>query len=153
MALTLQFNIEGERQLSRRLRGIGDEVKDWKPAFREAGKELVQVFSNDVFASRGRAVGESWAPLAPATLAEKEAQGYPSQPLVRTGEMKNSFQAQPLSQSLTLWNATEYFKYHQSNQPRSKLPRRVMMKLGEEQREIVVKTFQKHYRKKMRSIS
>lgn len=32
-----------------------------------------------------------WAPLAPATLARKQKEGYSSQPLLRTGNLRQSF--------------------------------------------------------------
>lgn len=150
MAFRLQWSIEGEQQLLRNLRGVSETMGDWRPAFWKASKELKNVFSNEVFRSKGREIGESWAPLSPAYLAAKRKAGYPSQPLVRTGKMQKSFKDLVKADSATIWNAVNYFQYHQSNKPRSKLPRRVMMKLGNDQKEMVVKIFHTHFIKKLK---
>jgi len=64
--------------------------------------------------------------------------------------MKRSFRAKATSMQGEIWNATTYFKYHQSNKPRSSnLPRRVMMKLGEQQKQLVVKVFHTQYTRKV----
>jgi len=83
------------------------------------------------------------------TIAQKAREGYPTDPLIRTGKMKNSFEAQASSMHGVIWNSVSYFKYHQSNQSRKKLPRRAMMKLGEQQKQLVVKTFHTHYMQKL----
>ncbi len=141
MAFDLTWSIEGETQLVRRLQKIGDNVKNAQPAFKEASDNLKQIFANDVFNTQGAVIGEHWNPLSPRYLAQKVKAGYPAEPLVRTGAMKNAFQTIVKADSATVWNAIAYFKYHQSNKPRHVLPRRVMMKLGNEQKEMVVKVF------------
>ncbi len=42
--------------------------------------------------------------------------------------MRNSFTYRPLNPktSVEMYNTTDYFKYHQSSRPRTKLPRREM---------------------------
>lgn len=150
MAFQLTWSIEGEKQLSRSLRGINESMGDWTPAFRKISRELKNVFANEVFSTKGSAVGERWAPLSPSYLAAKRAAGYSADPLVRTGKMQKSFKTLVKADSATIWNAIKYFQYHQSNKPRSKLPRRVMMKLGNDQKEFVVKTFHSHFIKKIK---
>lgn len=141
MAIELHWSIEGEQQLARRINEIDARVNNLRPAFGKAVKELKSVFSNEVFETRGRAIGENWPPLSPQYLAQKRKRGYPSQPLVATGKMKASFKTMFDANRGEVWNSVHYFQYHQSNKPRKKLPRRVMMKLGEQQRELVVKIF------------
>lgn len=147
----LKWSIEGEQQLSRVLKNIGSEVKDWEPAFKEASEELKTIFANDVFETRGGEIGEKWPPLKPQYLARKAAGGFPTDPLVKTGKMKNSFQNLYKADYAEVWNSVEYFKYHQSNKPRRVLPRRVMMKLGENQKQLVVKVFHTHWQKKVKN--
>lgn len=147
--IQLTWEIEGERQLSRILRAKGDSVKDWTPAFKTASEELKDLFSGEVFDSEGRAIQETWSPLSRAYAARK-AQKYPGRGVLEaTGRMRRSFNNLYQRDRAVIWNAMEYFKYHQSRQPRSRLPRRVMMKLGHQQRELVVKVFHTHLRKKM----
>lgn len=150
MAFQLSWNIEGEQQLLRNLRGVNETMGDWRQAFKKTAKELKQVFSNEVFATRGGVVNERWEPLSPRYLAQKRADGYSDQPLVRTGKMQKSFKDLVKADSATIWNAIQYFKYHQSNKARSKIPRRVMMKLGNDQKEMVVKIFHTHFIKKLK---
>lgn len=147
----LTWSIEGEQQLARNLRGINESMGDWGPAFRKTAKELKSVFANDVFQTRGSAVGENWPPLKPTYLAEKRRQGFSGEPLVKTGKMQKSFKSIVKPDSATVFNSIVYSKYHQSNKSRSSnLPRRVMMKLGQDQREMIVKVFHTHFINKIK---
>jgi phage gpG-like protein len=147
--LEIRWNIEGQDQLVRRLRGISHNLKDWKPAFQESVDNLKDTFSNDVFETRGRAIGESWAPLSPAYAARK-ASRYPGKGILEaTGKMRRSFQTRATADMGVVWNTAAYFPYHQSNKPRFRLPRRTMMKLGELQKQQIVKIFQGYFRKKI----
>jgi len=150
MAFLISWQVEGEQQLLRKLQIAQDKVKDWTPAFRKVATVLKKTFSNDVFDTRGRTVDENWPKLSPQYLAEKRKAGYPSQPLVRTGKMKKSFKTLFKSDLAAVWNTAAYFKYHQSNKPRRKIPRRIMMKLAHQQRETIQKIFQKHYLKEFK---
>jgi phage gpG-like protein len=146
--MRLSWSIEGEEQLVRNLKDIGQGVKDWMPAFKEASDKLLKVFSDDVFRTQGGAIQEKWNPLKPKYLAQKVKSGYPADALVKTGRMKSNFQSIVKTDRAEIWNSTQYFKYHQSAAPRNKLPRRVMMKLGNSQKEIVVKIFHTYWYKK-----
>lgn len=146
--LKLTWSIEGEVQLARRLRITADEIKDWTPAFQEAADRLKNIFSTDVFKTQGGIIGESWSPLKPKYLAQKVKTGYPSDILIKTGKMQNSFWTEVHPDHAIIGNASPYFKYHQSKEPRTKIPRRVMMKLGNPQKEIVVKIFHTYWYKK-----
>ena len=151
MSLELSWNIEGGKQLSRVLRGIGDGIKDWSPAFKESADQLAKVFANDVFETEGRKINEKWDPLKPTYLAQKRKAGYPDDILIRTGKMQRSFKTLYKSDYGQVWNSATYFKYHQSDKPRKVLPRRVMMKLGENQKQLVVKIFHTYWYKKIKA--
>lgn len=138
----ISWSIEGEKQISRRLRGLETSLKDFKKPLEIIANKLQKTFSDDVFATQGKAVQESWPRLSPYTIAMKAKRGYPSTPLIATGAMKEGFRSIVSSDQAVLYNVEDYFKYHQSNKPRKKLPRRVMMKLGNQQREMVQKEFQ-----------
>lgn len=144
MTMNITWEIEGEVQLARRLRIITDGIEDFKPAYEKAGKAVKEVFEGEVFESEGRVIGEKWQPLSPVTLAQKAKKGYSSKPLVATGLMKDSFEYEATSDMAVVNNTTEYFKYHQSKKPRTRLPRRVMMKLYFPQRTMIVRIFQKY---------
>lgn len=140
--MIIRFSIQGEIQLSRVIATISATVKDMTPAFEKSGEDLLRIFSYDVFETEGQAVDETWSPLSKAYAKRKERQ-FPGKGILEaTGKMRQSFMAKADDTSLTLWNAMEYFKYHQSNQPRTVIPRRVMLKLTENMREMVVKNMQ-----------
>ena len=145
MPFQIKWEIEGEVQLSRTLLIMSQRVKDWTPAFRDTATYLKDVFSSDVFATQGGAIGEKWSPLKKGYALQKSKR-FPGQPiLVATGEMKNGFMTLWRPDMAQVWNKVEYFKYHQSNAPRSKLPRRVMMKLANAQKEQVVRIFNTYF--------
>lgn len=146
--LKLKWAIEGDIQLVRNLRGVGEGVKDWTPAFKEAAENLKKVFSVDVFRTEGQVIGEKWAPLKPTYLAQKVKQGFPEQTLIKRGILRSSFQSETGKDYAIITNSSPYFKYHQSKAPRSKLPRRIMMKLGSAQKTMVVKVFHTYWYKK-----
>jgi phage gpG-like protein len=144
MAAYIEWSIEGKQELSRNLRALSLSMDDWKEALGNAADLLTRTFSEDVFSTKGAAVGARWKPLSPATIARKARSGQSTDPLVGSGAMKSSFTSQVTSKMAVISNPVSYFKYHQSNRPRTgKLPRRVMMRLGQMQREQVVKEFQK----------
>lgn len=144
--MQIQFAIEGVVELSRRLSGMAVMVEDWSPAFEQAVEDLKQVFSGPVFDTQGGAVDETWSPLSRA-YALRKALEYPDKGILEaSGKMRNSFMSKFDASSATLWNAATYFKYHQSNQPRTKMPRRVMMKLTENLKQLVVEDFNVYMR-------
>lgn len=144
MSFQLQWTIEGEQQLSRKLLGLSMKSQDLSGPFKEAADKLVRVFSRDVFTSKGAVIGEKWERLSPRTVASKARRGQSADPLVATGRMKRSFKSLVSTNQAVIYNEAEYFKYHQSKEPRKRLPRRVMMKLHDPQKEMVVRIFQQH---------
>jgi phage gpG-like protein len=148
----LQWEIEGERQLSRVLLGMSSKLTDYTPPFRDSANYLTGLFSRDVFSTQGAVIGERWQRLSPYTVAQKARRGHPSTPLVGTGAMQRSFQSIVSTDQAVIYNTAAYFKYHQSNkQPRTKLPRRVMMRIHDGQREQIVRYFQQYIRESLSS--
>src|SRR5258708_4620453 len=113
--LTISWEIEGEKALSRTLLNVTAVTKDLTIPFRTAATNLQHTFQADVFSSKGAVIGEPWKPLRPATLRQKARLGYPSDTLVRTGAMQRSFKPVVSSDQAVISNTADYFKYHQSN--------------------------------------
>ena len=144
MPAYVEWEIEGKQELSRNLRSLSLSMDEWRDALGNSANLLTRTFSDDVFATKGRAIGAPWRPLSPATVARKARSGQSSDPLVGTGEMKSSFVSKVSAKEAVISNPTPWLIYHQSNRPRSgRLPRRAMMRLGTIQREQIVKEFQK----------
>ena len=153
MALYLSWTIEGDVQLSRRLLFLSDAIKDWTEAFEDTASYLLEVFGDAVFESEGREIGEAWLPLSSWYAVTKQARYPGSGLLVATGLMKESFNALIQPNQLQIINQVDYFKYHQSNLPRTRLPRRAMMGLADEQKTSIVRIFQAYYTKAMEESS
>lgn len=128
MALSVHITITGDKEAIGRLGKLGTSLLNFQGAMRSIGKELPSYFSNQVMNSQGGAIGERWPALSPATRLQKSKLYPGAGPLVRTGQMKNSFGADyPDSNTAVIGNSAPYFVYHQSKLARRKLPRRAMM--------------------------
>lgn len=146
----LSFDIEGSKQISRRLRIAGKGFEDFKKPFEKTGKYLRDFIKSDVFETRGRVIGESWKPLS-KKYAIWKSQHYPGKGILEaTGKMKEGFKYKAGKQEVVVGSVVDYFKYHQSNKPRTKMPRRVMLKLNENNKQRIVKFFHEDIRSKLR---
>lgn len=138
--IELKADLEGERQLSRRLLTMSKDIGDFKkPLFRIGGELRGAVDTN--FSSRGSLFGEPWKP---------RTKPYPHPILEKTGKMRRNFKQKLGNDYLEIFNPTPYFKYHQSNKPRKKLPRRVMLKIDKIRKVFIQKEFQKHVRRTLK---
>lgn len=133
MPVVLTGDIEGERQLSRRLLVMADGVKDWSEPLDRIGSDLRASFDTNF--NLGGSLFGGWAP---------RKKSYPYPILQKTGMMRGSFEQQTERDFVKLHNTSEYFPFHQSNQPRSKLPRRVMMKIDQQSKRDIQKAFQEY---------
>jgi phage gpG-like protein len=131
--ITLNVTLEGEKQLSRRLLTIPHDISNWKiPLFRIGGEIRGSIDQN--FSSRGALFGR-WVP---------RKDNLPHPLLEKTSAMRRNFKQSLGPDYIEIFNPTPYFKYHQSNKPRKKIPRRVMMKIDDERKRFIQREFQKH---------
>lgn len=152
MSFQISWDIEGDKQFSRVLNNVSHAAKDLKKPLTQSAVMLRRLFEGDVFKTEGGAIQRKWARLSPATVARKARSGspFPTKPLVDTGKMQRSFYTSIHSDYAVIDNNADYFKYHQSNKPRSKLPRRVMMRIDNERKVEIVRFFQKHLQNEAR---
>lgn len=148
--INLTFEVEGEKLLARRFEVLQDTVKDWSGTFSEIGEELVKTYQLN-FQAQGMMLEKPWAPLSPKTIEQKLRKGQPTDALIATGAMRDSFKKDSGRMYVVVDNPTTYFKYHQSNKPRTKLPRRVMIALTQNMRNAIVKKFQERLQKQLRA--
>lgn len=130
--MQISFQIEGEQQLSRNLRNVSAEMGNWLPTFKQVGSTLQGLFSGPVFETEGAEIGEPWV---------KRKREQPWKLLQKSGKMKRGFRYDATQKSVVIYNDTSYFVYHQSNKPRRRLPRRVMMKIDEKRKQDIIHTF------------
>lgn len=132
--LELRGTLEGDKELSRRFQQIPADIGDFKQPMTRIGREM-KVATDTNFASRGATFGERWAP-------RKDSKPHPL--LEETGKMRASFEQRIGPGYLEISNSAEQFKYHQSNAPRTKLPRRVMLKIDQIRKVFIIKAIQEH---------
>lgn len=148
---TLSFSLDDTR-VKKKLSGLAAGVRDFKKPFDAAGSELLEFYGEEVFASQGSAIGESWRALAASTLRARDARsGYYRQPpimtgkiLVWTGRLKKGFAREVTSRMLRVFNNVPYFKHHQraSGSP----PQRRMLAINKEVITKVIRHVQRYVR-------
>lgn len=131
MPVRIQMSIEGETQIDRVLGMSAAGVKDFTTPLRQS-KEIILARVDQNFNSRGNVFG-GWAP-------RKISKPWPL--LEQTGKMRSEFFGDVTSSQLTVGNHDPKFKYHQSNKPRTRLPRRVMLKIDGPSATLITKAFQ-----------
>jgi hypothetical protein len=143
----LNLTIEGDIVVDRVLLGLEERASNIAPVW----PKVVEVFQSIVaraFATEGASTGAPWAPLAKRTQVERAKLGYPpAHPILeRRGTLKRALttgegayvRSSPTSLAYVLSSEVGYFKYHQSNQPRQRLPRRAPVLLTADDKHALV---------------
>lgn len=140
MSLSVHVILEADK-VDDALSMLGQSLVMFEEAFDNIGKNLSDYFSGQVFASQGQILGDQWPELSEQYEAWK-AVNYPGRPpLIRTGEMQDSFAYDSTDTSLTMFNTSDHFVYHQSTEPRTIIPRRAMMAVNDDVRSIIAYLF------------
>lgn len=143
--LNIAINIQGDKSFMRKLENLGKTWFEWKAAFEETGVNLKGYFAGQAYDSMGGVFGTPWAQLSPSTIAQKSKHyaTYASVPLMRTTTMRESFEHKASATHLEITNSAPYFVYHQSSEPRHKIPRRPMFGINHDVKEIIRLAFDK----------
>ncbi len=137
--VSVTFEVEGNKEVAAMFDTAGKRAGDLREPFTRIRTMMLKTFDMN-FASHGKVLGEPW---------KRRRVGKPWPILERTGRMKSGFKGNLGKNYVELYNTQNYFKYHQSNKPRtSNLARRVMMKIDEERRRNVIKELQMHIMRK-----
>ena len=140
MGFKMSFEIEGDKQISAELGIAIGMMKDFSEPMADAA-DIMEKAVEDNFDQRGGRFG-GWAPRKDPKLTH---------PLLeKTGAMRKDFYKESTQDYAMVGNNSEYFGYHQSNQPRTKLPRRVMLMIDARMRDEIMKTFQAYIVKAIR---
>ena len=144
--LELKFRLEGDEVLARRLKGVSTKLKDFRTPLQKSATILLKDIRLN-FETEGGMVG-GWTPLAPATIEDRRRKGFGASPILhRTGKYKRSFKGEIGRNKLTIDAfGVDYHKYHQSNQPRTRLPRRRTLFMREQTKREIVRNFQEYVR-------
>jgi hypothetical protein len=131
----IRFTIQGDKELTEKLRKFGVSVLDLSDSMDKTGDYLTRFFSGEVFASRGQIFGKPWPSLNDNYAAFK-ARTFPGRPpLIRSGLMNRSFKHKSTKLTASLWNEAEYFDYHQEGRG---VPERVMMHVDEKRERSII---------------
>lgn len=133
MAIWLSATLEGAVELDRVLQTTDLNLSDFKVPLTRAKEQLLKTTDSN-FSLAGKLMG-GWQP-------RKKLYRHPI--LDNTGAMRNNFRDKTTTTRLEIWNPTSYFKYHQSNQTRRRLPRRVMLKIIQADKTKISKYFQEY---------
>lgn len=129
----MTLTVEGIPEVDRMLQGIEQRSQDVSPAWPQV-VEAFQAIVARAFSSEGGSTGAPWPQLARSTQLQRKRLGLPpAHPiLVRSGKLMRALTTGEGAYVRTSANRFEYllssvvgyFKYHQSRQPRSRIPRR-----------------------------
>ena len=146
------------KDVVRRLRRLQEASSDLKPAMREMAEYLMHLVEN-----RFEFEGPSWAPLAPATVREREKRGYgPEHPILqRTRRLKDSVQPFVSAQAALVGTNLRYAATHQFGDRRQQrvfgerdatvtFPARPFLGWGPEDADEAIEIVAKHFRRAMR---
>lgn len=133
MGMQLGFEIEGDKQISAELGITIDHLTDFSEPMSEAADIMMDAVE-DNFDKRGGRFG-GWAP-------RKDKKTHPL--LELTGDMRKGFYKESTSEYAMVGNEDPKFPFHQSNQPRTKIPRRVMLQIDARMRDEIFKAFQRY---------
>jgi len=141
----LRFTVEGVPELSRILFGEMKKVENLKEPLQIAARYIRQDVETN-FITEGGLVG-GWAPLTDSTIRGRERGGWGAHPILqRSGALRRSFYSLVDEKKAIISSSSPYFVYHQSRQPRTRLPRRAMLVLVENTRQNIVEAFHKFLR-------
>lgn len=132
----IDFSVEGDTQVISMLDAAEVRSKTLRRPFRLIAKYLLGEIDKN-YEGRGRI----WGKWKRRQRAPKD--GHPL--LEDTGEMRENFDDKVGNNYATIGNRSDQFKFHQSKKPRkTRLPRRIMMAIEEDQRRESMKILQQH---------
>lgn len=148
-------NIRQLQGVARRIRAIGVRSEDMGRAGRKMA-EIVAKSNRRQFSTKGAYYGTPWKPLKPRTLMEKMAQGFPADPLVRTGAMKREFTSLPMGvqeitrTSVRLGGKSKISRYQQYGTHRNgkrAIPPRVIQRVSRQMNADILKAVNEYLMK------
>lgn len=138
--LTISGHLEGEQVIQRQLAGLEERLSDMTPAWPSVLRAF-RIIMYRAFASEGRTTGIPWPKLAERTVKDRERQGFPGRHpiLARTHTLERALTSEggasviiQMPRYFAVAVDLDYFKFHQSKRPRTKIPRRAPINLTQD---------------------
>ena len=148
----ITLTLHGARETLQKLAMLEKGLSSFKPELKETGEFLKDYYIKAPFETEGTVYGSRWPALVP-WYAKWKREKYIGKPLLElTGKMRKAFRYDADDHKLVVDNPTEYFKYHQSAAPRTKIPRRQMIGLNDHLTAKIMELFRSAIRKKIQKI-
>lgn len=136
--MKLSFSVEGDVEVLSTFEGVKSNARNLKTTLEAVGEYMLQQIDEN-FDSRGG----KWGKWKPRLRKPRH-----SSLLEDTGAMRSGFLSVANNTEVSIGNSTHYFKYHQSKKVRAtKLPRRIMMDITENERREIVRIVQRNLMK------
>lgn len=148
--MRIELAIEGDVQVSREIRRVGERAIDASPAFRAILSDWI-FWETEQFDSEGSTGSGGWAPLKESTIARKERAGLDPRILhatlalekALTGPGEPSGSIRHIGPNRLVYGTTlPYAGVHQNPRTTNPLPQRRPVEFREWQREHTVKILQ-----------
>ena len=144
--LSINARIEGKQRVSGLFQKVDKRLSNLNEPLKNSNDYMRDEIDKN-FAKEGRVFGNRWKRLNSKYSAVKRRRYGKTKILEATGKMKDSFKSKFFRNKVVITNPTPYFKYHQSNKPRQKMPRRVMMEITRTQQTEIYRIFTKYLHK------
>lgn len=129
MTLKFEFDRAQFDKLTRKVRAMQRRAQDVSPAW-EALLDWFVEQNQAQFLTRGGRYRDPWPPLAQSTVDQKFRQGWPLDPLIRTGDLVRSLTHRPLAiehitgREVRAGTDVSYARFHQTGTRR--MPQRIL---------------------------
>lgn len=127
----IKIEVKGEKQLMAGFLRVGRDLSNFRVPL-TAANALIRKSVDTNFEREGSELGKPWKKLS-------KPAGHKI--LQDTGLMRGSFLSMISNTRVEISNTAPYFAFHQSNRPRHKLPRRIMMRIDKQRRDEVMRLF------------
>jgi hypothetical protein len=139
MPVRILITTVGPQRVGRALSIITERASNMEPVFRVIA-DIIRDTIDDEIISQGQG---SWEPLSPEYARIKELKWGPQPILVASGQLINSLTVQGSPghvefigpDRMRVGSTIEYLRYHQSQTPRTVMPRRAPINISPEQRQ------------------
>lgn len=149
--MQISIIITGSKETRAKLERLGRAILIMPDAMNDIGERLTRYYSTVGFLSQGGVFQQRWKPLS-TNYALRKARMYPGRPpLVKTGKMMSGFRYESAPTQVRIFNRMPYFAYHQSTDPRTKIPFRPMMGINSAIKRDVGDAIKRHIENKLRT--
>lgn len=114
--------ITGGEQAMAKLRHLGRDINVMPATMDKIGDYLAAYYANEGIRSAGQVFGTTWPKLSTA-YANRKRKLYADAPMmVASGALQAGFRYTAGMTSVKIYNTQDYWKFHQSTEPRTKIP-------------------------------